>query len=120
MNKAIIVGRLGQDPEVRYTPQGNAVANFSVATTEKWKTDSGEKKERTEWHRIVAWRKLAEIIGEYLTKGALVYLEGKLQTRSWEDKDGNKKYTTEIVADTMEMLGGGQKRANKDDEDIPF
>ncbi|MGD9224459.1 MAG: single-stranded DNA-binding protein, partial [Desulfobacteraceae bacterium] len=106
INKAIIVGNLGRDPEMRYTPDGTAVANFSVATSESW-TDkqSGEKKERTEWHRIVAWRRLGEICGEYLSKGSQVYVEGKLQTRSWE-QEGVTRYTTEIVATTVQFLGG--------------
>ena len=106
VNKAIVVGRLGRDPEVRYTPDGTAVANFSVATSEEWKDkNTGEKRERTEWHRIVAFRRLGEICGEYLSKGRQVYIEGRIQTRDWEDKDGNKRYTTEIVADKMQMLG---------------
>jgi single-strand DNA-binding protein len=106
INKAIIVGRLGRDPELRYTPDGTAVANFSVATSEEWKDkNSGEKKERTEWHRIVAWRRLGEICGEYLSKGRQVYIEGKLQTRSWE-QDGVTRYMTEIVASDVQFLGG--------------
>ncbi|RPJ17014.1 MAG: single-stranded DNA-binding protein [Desulfobacteraceae bacterium] len=105
INKAIIVGRLGRDPEIRYTPGGVAVANFSVATSEEWKDkESNEKKERTEWHRIVAFGKLGEICGEYLSKGKMIYVEGRIQTRSWEDKDGNKKYTTEIVASDVQFL----------------
>ncbi len=105
INKAIVVGRLGGDPEVRYTQGGTAVANFTVATTEKWKDkSSGEMQEQTEWHRIVAWQRLGEICGEYLSKGSQVYIEGKLQTRSWE-KDGVKRYTTEIIAKEMKMLG---------------
>jgi single-strand DNA-binding protein len=104
INKAILVGRLGSDPEVRYTPSGMAVANFNIATNEKWKDKgSGEMKERTEWHRIVAWGRLGEICGEYLAKGKMVYVEGRLQTRSWE-KDGVTRYTTEIVAQEMKML----------------
>jgi single-strand DNA-binding protein len=106
INKVILIGRLGSDPEVRYTPSGVAVANFNIATSEEWKDkDSGEKKERTEWHRIVAWRKLGEICGEYLSKGKQVYIEGRLQTRDWEDRDGNKRYTTEIVASDVQFLG---------------
>ena len=105
INKVIIVGNLGKDPEIRYTPSGMAVANFSVATTDRWKDKtSGEMKERTEWHRIVAWGRLGEICGEYLAKGRQVYIEGRLQTRSWE-KDGVTRYTTEIVANEMKMLG---------------
>ena len=122
VNKVIIVGRLGKDPEVRYTPSGVAVANFSVATSEEWKDrDTGEKQERTEWHRIVAWRRLGEICGEYLHKGKEVYIEGRLQTKSWEDRDGNTRYTTEIVAQNMQMLGsaGKQGRAESPDESFP-
>ena len=106
LNKVTLIGNLGRDPEVRYTPDGTAVANFSIATSEEW-TDktSGEKKERTEWHRVVVFRRLAEICGEYLSKGRQVYIEGKLQTREWQDKDGNKRSTTEIVASQMLMLG---------------
>ena len=106
INKVIMVGRLGQDPEVRYTPDGTAVANFSIATSEGWKDkETGERREKTEWHRIVAWRRLGEICGEYLSKGRQVYVEGKLQTRSWE-KDGVTRYTTEIVASDVQFLGG--------------
>jgi len=106
INKVILIGRLGSDPEVRYTPSGVAVANFNIATSEEWKDkESGEKKERTEWHRIVAWRRLGEICGEYLSKGKQVYIEGRLQTRDWEDRDGNKRYTTEIVASDVQFLG---------------
>ena len=112
INKAIIIGNLGRDPEIRYFPDGTAVANFTIATTESW-TDkqSGEKKERTEWHRIVAFRRLAEICGEYLHKGKQVYIEGKLQTREWEDKDGNRRWTTEIVTERMQMLGSRSERS---------
>jgi len=105
INKVILVGYVGKDAEIRYTPSGSSVANFSVATTEKW-SKNGEKTEKTEWHKIVAFGKLAEICGEYLTKGKLIYIEGKLQTRNWEDKDGIKRYSTEIVANVMKMLGG--------------
>ena len=105
VNKIILIGRLGRDPEVRYTPSGLGVANFSIATSEEWKDKAtGEKKERTEWHRIVAFGKLGEICGEYLSKGKQVYIEGRIQTREWEDKEGNKRYTTEIVASQMQML----------------
>jgi single-strand DNA-binding protein len=139
INKVILIGRLGSDPEVRYTPSGVAVANFSIATSEEWTDkDSGEKKERTEWHRIVAWRRLGEICGEYLSKGRQVYVEGRLQTRSWDDRDGNNKYTTEIVASDIQFLGsrdtsdggrpsggggGGFQGApgpGPEDDDIPF
>ena len=105
VNKVILIGNLGNDPDLRYTPSGVAVANFSIATSERWNDKDGKPQERTEWHRIVAWRKLAEIAGEYLKKGKQVYVEGKLQTRSWEDKEGAKRYTTEIVADNIQMLG---------------
>ena len=105
INKAILIGNLGRDPEVRYTQNGMAVANFSIATSEKWKDkNTGEMQERTEWHRIVAFGKLGEICGEYLSKGRQVYIEGRLQTRSWE-QDGVTRYTTEIVASDMKMLG---------------
>jgi len=136
INKCLIIERLGRDPEVKYTPGGDAVCNFSVATSETWKDkNTGEKKEKTEWSNIVAWRRLGEICGEYLSKGSQVYVEGKLQTRSWE-KDGVKRYTTEIVADKIEFIGGrvnrddsnqgsapargGQGQPADDDQDIPF
>ncbi|MDP3677809.1 MAG: single-stranded DNA-binding protein [Methylotenera sp.] len=105
VNKVILVGNLGRDPEVRFMPNGEAVCNFSIATTDSWKDKSGAKQERTEWHNIVMYRKLAEIAGEYLKKGRPVYVEGRLQTRKWE-KDGVTRYTTEIIADQMQMLGG--------------
>lgn len=109
VNKVIIVGNLGRDPETRYMPNGDAVTNVAVATTESWKDkNSGEKKELTEWHRITFYRKLAEIAGQYLKKGSQVYVEGRLQTRKWTDKDGVERYTTEIIADTMQMLGSRQ------------
>lgn len=140
LNQAQIIGNLGRDPEIRYTPDGRAVANLNIATSETWKDkDTGEKQERTEWHRVVAFGKLAEIIGEYLKKGRKVFIQGKLQTRKWEDKDGNDRYTTEIVARDMVMLPQssgsgsypppqgelGQKpdasQADADfDDDIPF
>ncbi len=104
INKAIIVGNLGDDPTVRYTQSGAPVASFRVATTERWKGQDGQMQEQVEWHSIVAWKRLAEICGEYLHKGSKVYIEGKLQTRSWEDNNGVKKYTTEIVAREMQML----------------
>ncbi len=106
VNKVIIVGNLGQDPEVRYMPNGNAVANITVATSESWKDQQGQMQERTEWHRIVLYRRLAEIAGEYLKKGSKVYLEGRLQTREWQDQQGQKRYTTEIIANEMQMLDG--------------
>ena len=107
VNKVILVGNLGADPEVKYMPNGNAVANATLATSETWKDkQSGENKEKTEWHRVVFFRRLAEIAGEYLKKGSQVYIEGKLQTRKWRDKNGNDRYTTEIIANEMQMLGG--------------
>src|SRR6187455_2698764 len=108
VNKVIIVGNLGRDPETRYMPDGGAITNISIATTEKWKDKNGEMQEKTEWHRVAFFGKLAEICGEYLKKGSQVYVEGRLQTRKWQDKDGNDKYTTEIVADRMQMLGSRQ------------
>ncbi len=104
VNKVILVGNLGQDPEVRYMPNGNAVANITVATSESWKDQQGQLQERTEWHRIVLYRRLAEIAGEYLKKGAKVYLEGRLQTRKRQDQQGQERYTTEIIANEMQML----------------
>lgn len=106
VNKVILVGNLGRDPEIRYTRDGTAVANLNLATTETWNDAQGQRQERTEWHRVVAFGKLAEIAKEYLSKGRQVYIEGRLQTRSWDDKDGNKRYTTEVKADQMVMLGG--------------
>jgi single-strand DNA-binding protein len=106
VNKVILIGNLGRDPEVRYTREGTAVANLNLATTETWNDGSGQRQERTEWHKVVAWGKLAEIAKEYLGKGKQVYIEGRLQTRSWEDKEGVKRYTTEVRADQMVMLGG--------------
>jgi single-strand DNA-binding protein len=105
INKVILIGRLGKDPEMRFTPSGKAVTNFTLATNENWTDQSGEKQERTEWHRIVTWGKLAENCAKLLAKGKQVYVEGRIQTRSWDDKDGNKRYTTEVVANTMQMLG---------------
>lgn len=140
VNRVTLVGYLGQDPETRYLQNGDAVTNINVATSEKW-TDkgTGEVKEKTEWHRIVMWRRLAEVAAEYLRKGSLVYIEGKLQTRKWQDKDDNDRWTTEIVANQMQMLGGkgnggsksepreppsstpSQKATTDDfDDDIPF
>lgn len=136
INKVILVGNLGADPEVRYMPSGGAVTNLRVATTDSWKDkQSGEQQERTEWHRIVMFGRLAEIAGEYLRKGSQVYLEGRLQTRKWQGQDGNDRYTTEIVANDMQMLGGrgGQQMPDAPaestkasapsddfDDDIPF
>jgi single-strand DNA-binding protein len=132
VNKVILVGNLGADPEIRYAPSGTAVANFRLATSETW-VKGGQKETKTEWHRIVAFGKLAEICGEYLSKGKQVYIEGKIQTRSWDDKDGTKKYMTEIVANTMQMLGGrdagsatasaegpGDSIPPSDIDDVPF
>jgi single-strand DNA-binding protein len=131
INRATLIGNLGRDPETRYTQSGTAVGNFSIACSEKWKDkNSGEWKERTEWINIVAWGKLAEICGEYLSKGSQVYIEGRIQTRKWQDKEGTDRYTTEIVASEMKMLGGkkAERRENEDyagpppadDDDIPF
>jgi single-strand DNA-binding protein len=109
VNKVILVGNLGRDPETRYAPEGGAICNISVATTDTWKDKtSGEKQERTEWHRVVFFNRLAEIAGEYLKKGSQVYIEGSLRTRKWQDKEGQERYTTEIVADRMQMLGSRQ------------
>jgi single-strand DNA-binding protein len=108
VNKVIILGRLGQDPELKYTPSGTSVCNFSLATSESWTDKSGQKQEKTEWHRIVVWGKLAELCNQYLTKGRQAFVEGKLQTRSWEDKDGSKRYATEILASTVQFIGGAQ------------
>lgn len=116
VNKAIIVGNLGKDPEVRYSANGSAIANCTIATTESWKDkNTGDKQEKTEWHRVVFFGKLAEIAGEYLKKGSQVYVEGRLQTRKWQDKQGQDRYTTEIVANEMQMLGG--KRASNETAD---
>ena len=136
LNKVLIIGNLGKDPEVRYTSSGTAVASFSIATTEKFKGKSGEWEEKTEWHNITLWARLAEIAGEYLSKGKTVYIEGRLQTRKWQDKDGKDRYTTEIVGEKMQMLSGkgeGGKSDSKpaqqsqqdepvfnDSDDIPF
>lgn len=138
VNKVVLVATLGKDPEVRYGQSGNAMANVTMATSEQWKDkQTGEKKEKTEWHRVVFFNRLAEIVAEYLKKGSQVYIEGKLQTRKWTDKEGNDKYTTEIVANEMQMLGGrqdnnqGQQQAapqqqqsapqqDNFDDDVPF
>lgn len=107
INKVILVGNLGQDPETRYMPSGGAVTNFTLATNESWKDkQTGEKKDRTEWHKVAMFNRLAEIAAEYLRKGSQVYVEGKLRTRKWQDRDGNDRYTTEVIADEMQMLGG--------------
>ena len=104
VNKAILIGRLGKDPEVRYTPDGLMITNFNLATDESRKDKNGERVQKTEWHRVVTFGKLAEICGKYLVKGKLIFIEGRIQTRAWDDKDGNKRYTTEIVANDMRML----------------
>ncbi|MGH8631463.1 MAG: single-stranded DNA-binding protein [Burkholderiales bacterium] len=120
VNKVILIGNLGRDPEVRYMPSGDAVTNISIATTETWKDKNGEKQEQTEWHRVALFGKTAEIAGEYLKKGSQVYIEGRLQTRKWTDKEGHERYTTEIRADRMQMLGsrsGGSERMPPADED---
>ena len=117
INKVILVGNLGNDPDIRYTAGGAAVANISLATTDSWRDkETGEQQDRTEWHRIVFFGRLAEIVGEYLRKGSQVYVEGRLQTRKWQDKSGNDRYTTEIVANEMQMLGGrggGMQQSNE-------
>lgn len=123
LNKVMIIGRLGADPETRYMPSGKAVANIRVATSEKWKDkQTGDVKDRTEWHSVVAYDKLAEIIAEYLAKGSQVYIEGKLQTRKWQDKEGKDRYTTEIIAQQMQMLGSkpqGERPARQQERSAP-
>ena len=135
VNKVILIGNLGRDPEIRYTQSGEPIANFSIATNEVWNDRSGQKQERTEWHRVVLFGKVAEIAAQFLKKGSLVYLQGRLQTRKWQGDDGQDRYTTEIVADHMKMLGGKGERegqpgtaaasartfpAQPFDDDIPF
>lgn len=138
VNMVIMLGNLGQDPEVKYTRDGTAVANLSLAVNERWKNKDGEQQERTEWVRAVCWAKLAEVCKEYLHKGDPVYIQGKMQTRSWEDKDGNKRYTTEVRVDQLQMLGSRRNAEGDDrgggggrgeerpepfqarDEDVPF
>ena len=130
VNKAILIGNLGADPELRYTPSGRPVATFRIATTDVWTDANGERQERTEWHRIVAWDRLAEICGEYLRKGSKVYIEGRIQTRTWEDQNGIQRYTTEIVARDMRMLdaspaapeetSGEEPPVVEGEEDLPF
>lgn len=117
VNKVILIGRLGSDPEVRYTSNGGAVANFNMATNESWTDKQGQKQERTEWHKIVVWGKLGELCGQYLSKGRQAYVEGRLQTREWQDKEGNKRYTTEIVAQGVQFLGGPSDRAHATSSD---
>jgi single-strand DNA-binding protein len=128
VNKVILIGNLGRDPETRYMPNGEAVANITVATTDTWKDKtSGEKQEKTEWHRVTFYRRLAEIVGEYLKKGSQVYIEGRLETRKWQDKEGKDRYTTEIIANEMKMLGSrsgqgdpsGRERGAEGREPVP-
>lgn len=118
VNKAIILGRLGQDPELKYTPSGAAVCNFSLATSQTWTDKSGQKQEKTDWHRIVVWGKLAELCGQYLSKGRQAFVEGRIQTRSWDDQSGQKRYTTEINAQTVQFIGAnagaGKNEHNQD------
>ncbi|MBW2147199.1 MAG: single-stranded DNA-binding protein [Deltaproteobacteria bacterium] len=116
VNKAILIGRLGADPEIRYTPKGTAVTNFRIATSFRFTNPEGQSEEQTEWHRIVAFGKLAEICGKYLAKGRQVYIEGRIQTREWEDRDGNRRWTTEIVAREMQMLGGAREERTIDEQ----
>ena len=131
VNKSFVLGNLARDPEMRHTQNNVAVANFTVVTNDRWKDKDGQAQERAEFHRVVAWGRLAEICGQYLAKGRQVYIEGRLQTREWEDKEGNKRYTTEIVAREMQMLGGKGEQpapstgesvppASADDSDLPF
>jgi single-strand DNA-binding protein len=116
VNKVILLGNLGRDPETRYTTSGDAVTNLRIATSEQWKDKSGEKQERTEWHTVVLFGRQAEVAGEYLKKGRSVYIEGRLQTRKWQDKDGQDRYSTEIVADRMQLIGGGRDAGGGDVE----
>lgn len=116
VNKVILVGNLGKDPETRYLPNGDAVTNITVATSESWKDKNGDKKESTEWHRVSMFKKLAEIAAEYLKKGSSVYIEGRIQTRKWQDKEGQDRYSTEIVADRMQMLGKPQGNSPEREE----
>lgn len=135
VNKVILLGRLGKDPETRYMTNGDAVTNATLATSENWKDKAGEKQERTEWHNLTFYKKLSEIAGQYLKKGALIYVEGKLQTRKWQDKEGQDRYTTEIIVNELQMLGGKSEGKQEDsqhqpqpgkpsidnfDDDIPF
>jgi single-strand DNA-binding protein len=106
VNKVILIGNLGRDPELRYTPSGSAVVSFTLATTERWNDKSGQRQEKTEWHNVVAWARLAELVNQYLKKGRSAYVEGRITTRSWDDRDGNKKYRTEIIANQIQFLGG--------------
>ena len=119
VNKVILLGNLGRDPETRYTTGGDAVTNLNIATSEQWKDKSGEKQERTEWHRVVLFGRQAEVAGEYLKKGRSVYIEGRLQTRKYTDKDGVEKYSTEIVADRMQLIGGTREGGGGGDAEFP-
>ncbi len=119
VNKVILIGNLGADPELRTIPSGKAVCEFRIATSESWTGKDGQKQERTEWHRIIAWGKLGELCNQYLSKGRQAYIEGRIQTRSWEDKDGNKRYTTEIIANDVRFLGGGSGRGRSDGDGPP-
>jgi len=119
VNKVILIGNLGQDPELKYTPSGAAVTTLSIATNEIWKDNDGNRQERTEWHRVVLWRRQAEIAGEYLKKGSKIYIEGRLQTRSWDDKDGQKRYTTEVIADSLTMLDSKGESSGARSSDAP-
>lgn len=124
VNKVIILGRLGQDPELKFLPNGTAVCNFSLATSETWTDKSGTKQEKTEWHKTIVWGKLAELCNEYLKKGSQAYIEGKLQTRSWDDKDGTKRYSTEIIANTVQFISrnnnSGPNQTTTDNQDIGY
>ncbi len=128
LNKVLLIGHLGGDPESRFTTSGSAVTNFNLATNESWRSNEGDTKEKTEWHRVVVFGKLAETAAEYMKKGQLVFVEGRLQTRSWEDKDNVKKYTTEILCDSFTMLGrksddsggGSSAQSSDQDDDLPF
>lgn len=119
INKVMLIGRLGADPQLKYTPSGRANVNFNLATNASWKDQDGNTQERTDWHRIVAWGKLAEIIGEWLKKGSNVYIEGRLQTRSYDDQNGAKRYITEVVVSDLEMLGGGGRSGSSEQQDVP-
>ncbi len=119
VNKVILVGNLGADPDMRYTPSGAGVCELRLATNESWTDKNGQKQERTEWHRVVVWGKRGEVCGKYLSKGRQVYVEGRLRTRSWEDKDGNKRYTTEIIANDVQFLGGREGGPRRNDDDLP-
>ena len=128
LNKVQLIGHLGADPDSRFTTSGSAVTNFTLATNETWKSSDGDKKEKTEWHRVVVFGKMAETVAEYMKKGQLVYVEGRLQTRSWEDKDNVKRYTTEVLCDSFTMLGrkgddtgsGSSSKSSDQDDDLPF